>query len=211
MSPIQRLIPDLDDELCHTLNQVEELLLTLAQWEQDDEPLDLPAPVARRRALDALNHVQAVISPTQTRTGRPAPTGRLLGPDGHYEHRPLRLVRLTTDDLAVLAATAAVLGQALATDPHGEVAEALTAGAHAAAGEYGPSPRPVDLVEALSRIHGILDLAPTQDSTRLAELVATSGDHDLILTADDEAAYTRTADRFNAMWALSSSLDRFLY
>jgi hypothetical protein len=30
MDLVTRLIPDLDDELCHALTQVEELLLTLA-------------------------------------------------------------------------------------------------------------------------------------------------------------------------------------
>jgi hypothetical protein len=104
---VGRLIPDLDDELSHVLYQVEELLLTLAVWEEDAaDPVTLPAPLAHRAALDALNRVQAVISPTQSRTDRPTPGGRIVGPDGHYEHRPLRLVRLDPRDVDVLGAAA---------------------------------------------------------------------------------------------------------
>jgi len=31
------------------------------------------------------------------------------------------------------------------------------------------------------------------------------------LTVEEEAAYQATVGRFNAMWALSSGIDRFLY
>jgi hypothetical protein len=208
---VGRLIPDLDDELSHALYQVEELLLTLAVWEEDAaDPVTLPAPLAHRATLDALNRVQAVINPTQSRTDRPTPGGRIVGPDGHYEHRPLRLVRLDPTDVDVLGAAAALLGRELATEPHGELADAMAAGAEAAT-VYGPAPRPVQLVEALARAHGLLDLAPTGDTAHLAELLKAAGDSDLVLTPLGEAAYVRTADRFNAMWALNSGLDRFLY
>lgn len=59
----------------------------------------------------------------------------------------------------------------LATDPHGEPTEAMAAGVEAAADPYGPPPRPVELVEALARVHELLDLAP-EDSTRLGTLAA---------------------------------------
>jgi hypothetical protein len=68
----------------------------------------------------------------------------------------------------------------------------MAAGADAAGGGYGPPPRPPELAEALARVHGLLDLAPTADSALLASLV--------------EA----TVDRFNAMWAARDGLDRFL-
>lgn len=64
---------------------------------------------------------------------------------------------------------------------------------------------------AVARVHGLLDLAPTADCTRLATLVAAAGDTDLVLTAADEAAYNRTVDRFNNIWALRNGLDFFLY
>lgn len=215
MNVVHRLIPDLDDELCDALSRVEELLLTLAVWEADpDDPPQLPAPLAGRVALEALNRVQDAVAPTQSRHQKPAPAGgRLLGPDGRYEHRPLRLATLDLADLAVLAASAAKLGRELAINPHGEIAEAMAAGAEAAASVTADAhaPRPVELVEALSRAHGVLDLADTDDTTTLAELITAAGEEDLVLTDDAEAAYQRTAQRFNTMWALGSGLDRFLY
>jgi len=103
----RRLVPDLDDEMVFVLAQVEEVLLTLSAWESDpDAPAELPAPLAGRRALEALNRVQALIAPTQTRIDRnggeilvTVGPDRLLGPDGRYEHRPLRLVALDQADL----------------------------------------------------------------------------------------------------------------
>lgn len=216
MATTHRLIPDLDDELCHALVQVEELLLTLSAWEDDPDDLpELPAPLAGRVALEALNRVQDAIGPTQTRTGRPAPDGgRLLGPDGRYEHRPLRLVALDPDDLRVLGEAAAQLGRTLATNPHGELAEAIAAGAEAAASTFGPASEPVELVETLARALGVLDLAATDtagDTQVLAELVTEAAGDDVVLSPTSEAAYQRLADRLNTMWADRDGLDRFLY
>lgn len=216
MATTHRLIPDLDDELCHALSQIEELLLTLSVWEEDpDGPAELPAPLAGRVALDALNRVQTAIGPTQTRTGRPAPDGcRLLGPDGRYEHRPLRLVAIDPGDLRVLGGAAAQLGRALATNPHGELAEAMAAGAEAAASTFGPTPQPVELVEALARALGVLDLDATDsagDTTIMVELLHAAAGADVTLSPVSEAAYQRLADRYNAMWADRDDIDRFLY
>jgi hypothetical protein len=211
-----RLIPDLGGELCHALGQVEELLLTLSAWEDDPDGLaELPAPLAARVALEALNRVQDAIQPTQTLPGRPDPVGgRLLGPDGRYEHRPLRLVPIDPDDLRVLDEAAAQLGQALATNPHGELAEAMAAGAEAAASTFGPTPEPVELVTALARALGVLDLAATDsagDTRVLAELVLKAAGADVVLSPTAEAAYQRLADRYNTMWADRDGTDRFLY
>lgn len=209
-----RLVPDLDDELVGTLGQVEELLLTLSAWEDDpDDPAVLPAPLAGRVALEALHRVQDAIAPTQTRQGRPAPAGgRLLGPDGRYEHRPLRLVALDPADLETLAAAAAALGRELATRPHSELAEAIAAGAEAAAPTYGPAPAPVQLVEALARAHGLLDLVDTDDTALLrARLLEDGVAGDVVLTTQEGHAYGRLAERMNAMWALSDPLAHFLY
>jgi hypothetical protein len=87
----------------------------------------------------------------------------------------------------------------------------MAAGAEAAPGLYGPAPQPVQLVEALARAHGLLDLAPTDDTAHLTALLRVAGDSDLVLTAFGEAAYARTADRFSAMWAPHSRLQRFFY
>ena len=215
------LVPDLDDELIVVLNQVEELLLVL-DFDQHPagahvdagEPLVLPAPLADRVALDALNRVQAAVAPTQTRHDRATPAGgRLLGADGRYEHRPLRLIHLEETDLQMLAAAAAVLGRELAIRPHSTLSEAMTDGAEAAGGvnPYGPAPTPQVLVETLARAHGLLDLAVTADTRALAARVTDLDHHDVVLTSDEEAAYQRLADRFNAMWASSDPLARWIY
>lgn len=228
------LVPDLDDELVVALNRVEELLLVL-DFDGDPRPrlghgeaervdqvdgsasgevLALPAPLDDRVALEALNRVQAAVGPTQTRYGRPAPAGgRLLGADGRYEHRSLRLVHLDAADLQVLAAAAAVLGEELATRPHSALSEAMTDGAEAAGGitPYGPATTPQALVEALARAHGLLDLAVTDDTRALAARVADLDHGDVVLTPAEDTAYERLAGRFNAMWTLSDPLARWTY
>jgi hypothetical protein len=206
---VRYLIPDLDDDLCNALGQVEQLLLTLATWEEASDVPVLSAPLAGWVALKALYRVQTVIKPTQSRADWPSPPGRILGPDGGPERRPLRLVQLDPTDVEVLGAAAAVLGQELALDPYGELFEAMAAGAEASAGVYGPEPLPVQLVEALARVHGLLDLVLTDDTARLTALLDAAGDTDVVLSPADEAAYIRTAERFNVMWGLSNGLDRF--
>jgi hypothetical protein len=214
-----RLVPDLDDELLFALALAEEVLLTLSAWESDpDDPAALPAPVAGRQALEALNRIQQLSAPTQTRTdsrgAEVAPTvgpARLLGPDARYEHRPLRLVALGQADLDLLAAAAGERGHALAAAPDGELAEALTTGAEAAAGSAGFTPDPVAIVAGLARALGVLDLAVTDDTAMLTARVEAPAGADVVLTATEEAAYTRLADRINTTWADRSGIDRFLY
>lgn len=170
MATSPRLLPDLDDELAFALGQIEELLLTLRSWEEDpDDPAQLPAPLADGVALDALRQLWDAIVPTQSRHHRPAVPGRLLGPDGRYEHRPLRLVLVDDTDLQTLGAAGQALGHALATAPGGELAEAVAAGAEAADPTYGPAPTPVALVELMARVHGVLDLADTTDTALLRD------------------------------------------
>jgi hypothetical protein len=217
-----RLVPDLDDELVFVLAQVEEVLLTLSVWESDpDAPAVLPAPLAGRRALDALNRLQGLITPTQTRTDHrgaeiPVTVGpaRLLGPDGRYEHRPLRLVALDRADLDLLAAAAGEMGRTLAVSPGGELAEALAAGAEAAGSmvsAYETTPDPVTIVASLARALGVLDLAVTEDTVLLVARVDVPAGADVILTPAEDAAYARLVDRINTMWADRSGIDRFLY
>jgi len=157
-------------------------------------------------ALQALRRVADTVRPTQTNpeawTG-----GRVLRPDGRYEHTPLRFIRLRAADIAALSAAAAALGEPVRSD---EVAEALRM--HAA---HRPvDPRAADpvtgLVSLVSRVAGLLDLAWTEDAELLrARLEHTAGD--VVLTVAEEAAYQRTVTRLNGIWALGSGLDRFSY
>jgi hypothetical protein len=170
----------------------------------------LPAPLAGRQALEALNRVQGLIAPTQTRTDRagaaiPVTVGpaRLLGPDGRYEHRALRLVALDQADLDLLAAAAAEMGRALAVDPHGELADAISANR--------PPLAPTEVVAGLARTLGALDLAVTDDTAPLTARVEVQAGADVVLSLAEEAAYARLADRINTMWADRSGINRFLY
>ncbi|MFI9841870.1 hypothetical protein ACIHFD_32875 [Nonomuraea sp. NPDC051941] len=71
------LVPDLDNDLWHVLNELEELLLTYAVWENTGqvEPGELPAPLANGAALEALRRLQTALAPTQGERAikRPAP------------------------------------------------------------------------------------------------------------------------------------------
>jgi hypothetical protein len=194
------LVPDLVDELTETLRQGEEVLLTLAAWEADPddgaEPFVLPAPLSNGTALAAVQRLITIFSGTQTppdlfdQGHQSGP--RMIGPDGRHEHMPLRAVALLTRDLECLTATAAELGRVVTLDPGGELAEAVDAGADAAAPTYGPAPTARDIVERLARLY-------------------TAGGADLVLDTAAEAAYQRLADRMNAMWTSSNPIDRFLY
>lgn len=228
------VIPDLDDQLVHGLGQAEELLLTLAAWEEDPDgpgPFVLPGSLAGRTALEALNRIQDAVLPTQTRTdhiGREIPPAdsdaraRMLGPDGRYEHLPLRLVAIDQHDLDVLAAAAAELGRALATrsvtEAHEELVESLRAGAEAAGASTGSPSESSDpdagarsLVETLARAHGLLDLADTDDTALLRKRLTDAAGRDVVLTTAEEAAYQRLAERMNTMWTSRDPMARWLY
>lgn len=128
-----RLLPDLDDRLTTALNQVEELLLEVAAGEEDDPAAAWPAPLAGGRALQAVRRIWDAVAPTQgERAAKAGLTGRLLAPDGRYEHMPLRLAEIDQADVGALAGAAAVFG-----DPHApsHVRAALEHGAEIAYGD----------------------------------------------------------------------------
>jgi hypothetical protein len=215
---VRRLLPDLGDALCRALDQTEEVLLTLAEWETDpDEPGALPDPLARRAALRALHRVQDAINPTQTLTDErgtpvaPRITGpgaaRLLTPGGHREHRALRLVTVDTADLDVLTRAAATLGLTLAARPNSELAEAIATGADAAGPHTAPPPDPTEIVVELTRTLGLLDLATTADTRLLTARLDATEAPEVILTAAEEAAYRRLNRRFDMLWAAGPSID----
>ncbi|WP_336029887.1 LuxR family transcriptional regulator [Geodermatophilus sp. FMUSA9-8] len=207
------LVVDLDGELLVPLRAVEEVLLCLGLWEYEErqdpaadaEPLRLPAPLADRVALAAVQRLLTALAPTQSLgAGR----GRLLAPDGRYEHAPLTALTLPAVDIDLLSATAAALGH-----PGLDADIADVVDAHA--GQLGDTyrcPGRASFVSLLARLAGLLDLAPTDDTRMLtARMRATPPGTDCTLSEADEAAYTRTADRMNRMWALGSGIDRYLY
>jgi hypothetical protein len=209
------LVPDLDGELLVPLRALEEVLLSLSMWEDDDvedppedrEPLTLPEPLANGAALAAVQRLSEALRPTQSLGPE---RGRLLAPDGSYEHAPLSVLELSAADVATLSAAAAALGHP-GLDP--DVADVVTTHAHTLGGTYRvPGADRTELVSLIARLAGLLDLEATDDSRLLVErLRVNPPERDLALTDAEERAYARTADRLNHMWAHGSGVDRFLY
>lgn len=216
-SPGQRrtvLVPDLDGELLAPLRELEEVLLSLSMWEDDDvedpptdrAPLTLPAPLANGAALAAVQRLAAALGPTQSLGPE---HGRLLAPNGVSEHAPLSVLELAAADVEVLSAAAAELGRP-GLDP--DIADLVAHHAANLGGTYRAGVDRAELVSLVARLAGLLDLEATDDTRRLvARLSANSPGRDLALTEEEERAYQRTADRLNHMWALGSGIDRYLY
>jgi len=140
-----------------------------------------------------LRRVADAVRPTQTDPGTFAGP-RLLGPDGRYEHVPLRFVRVSAADVDALSAAAAALGEPVRS---AAVTDALHLHAGYRAGDRGFR----DPVAAL--VARVLDLEWTRDAellrARLEPAVAnTVGDAavDVVLTRADETAYQRVVTRF---------------
>lgn len=104
-------LPDLDDELTAAIDVVEQVLLTLRCWDDEPDPPALPAPPAGGAALAALGRVDDKVSPTQGAAGP-----RMLGPDGRYEHIPLRFIDVPAGDVQTLAGAARAFGDPYRSD-----------------------------------------------------------------------------------------------
>ena len=185
----------------------------MGTWEEDDrqdpgtdtEPLPVPAPLADRVALAAVQRLLTALAPTQSRGPG---CGRLLAPDGRYEHAPMTALTLPTADIDVLSVTAAALGHPRL---EADIAELVDAHAEQLGGGCRRADR-TELVSLLARLAGLLDLVATDDTRLLtARLRATPPGADCMLSDTEEAAHARTADRINHIWAHGSGIDRYLY
>jgi hypothetical protein len=99
------LVPELDDELFARTEPLDELLLWLADW-ADDEPDVVPAAL-HRPASDAVGDVRVALNLASYRS--------LYGPDGRYEHELLAVVELPAPTVDRLGAAAGELGRAVHT------------------------------------------------------------------------------------------------
>ncbi len=171
----------------------------------DTEPLRVPAPLADRAAIAAVQRLLTALAPTQSQgPGR----GRLLAPDGRNEHAPVTALTLSAADIDVLSATAAALGHPRL---NADIAELVATHAEQLGSSYRRADR-TELVSLLARLAGLLDLAPTDDTRLLiTRLRATPPGTDCVLSDAEEAAHARTADRMNHIWAHGSGIDRYLY
>jgi hypothetical protein len=146
------VVPDLGAGALAVLTRLEEVLATLAAWEEaEDWSLVLPTPIAGERALSAARRLWDALAPTQ------APGEGVEFAAG----QPVHLVEVEQDDLDVLAATAVRFCQAVSATPAAEdnaIADALDQ--HLRGGETTASQLLADLV----RLHSVLDLASTVDA-----------------------------------------------
>lgn len=190
-----RILPDTDGEVAHHLSQLEEVLLQLQPYDEEDDPA--PAGLGPD-ALEALRRIlQAVLA-----TERTAAVQLLAG--GNFELVPLRVVDLDPADLTTVGGAIAALGHALLVKDElvTDIVENFS---------VGPHQTPNDLVASFARTHGILDLAPDDDTRTLADLITGAGTGPVVLTSRQEAAYERLTGRALAMFHLNDPLARFLY
>jgi hypothetical protein len=192
------VVPDLGDGLTGALRSVEELFVALGIAAKF-RALPVPDPLAGGVALGAAVRIAWAVAPTQSARRRVLP--RLLAPDGRAAHAPLRFFEVDPQDLAVLGVSAAVFGRALLPGSgQGELAAVLTDHAR------GCDTTPGALVVQLARLHGLLDLEWTDDVALLHARIASAGPVDVVLSSAEEAAYRRTVERFDAMWAAGSGM-----
>ena len=208
------LVADLDGGLLPPLATLEEILLALATWESDDledppserAPLRLPEPLAGQVALGAVERLVEALRPTQSRGPQ---LGRLLSPDGAYDHAAFTVLRLPAADIDVLSRTAQALGN---PGLDRDIAGVVDGYAHTLSTDPRHPVHRTELVSQIARVAGLLDLAPTEQTQLLvARLTANQPGRDLALTEAEEAAYQHTADRMNAMWGLGSPAARTFY
>ena len=188
-------VPDTDGELAHDLSRLEEVLLHLQPYEADDEtaPLGLGAV-----ALDALQRILGTVL-----AAKRGPTPELIASGGTFELIPVHFVELDDDGLAAVGEAIAALGLALLPAGDEMAAEVLR--------EFvDEREQPSDLVARFARAHGLLDLAPDED-TRLLAAVIDGKVGWVFLTIEEERAYKRLTERMLAMFHLNDPLARFLY
>ena len=104
------LAPELDGEIVALTEPVDELLLGLAEW-ADDDPTELPTSL-HRPASDALGDIRIALNNAAYRP--------LYAPDGRYEHEPLTVIELpaaTIDTYRAAVADSPTPSTATATRP----------------------------------------------------------------------------------------------
>jgi hypothetical protein len=197
------VVPDLGEALTAALMSTEEMFVAVGMAVKFGGLVTpLPPPLDGRTALGAAVRVAWAVAPTQSGPGRVLP--RLLAPDGRTRHVALRFVELDPADLEVLGAAARAVGRCVlpgaGVDELTAVLEQHAAGRDTTVGA---------LVFQLARLHGLLDLAWTDDVALLYSRICAAGPADVVLTSAEEAAYQRTAGRFDGMWTPGSGAIRF--
>lgn len=202
-----RLIPDLDTELTTALTHIEEMLLIIAAWEHDEPGIPWPEPIVGGRALAAVRRLWDAVAPTQGHRTAARHAGRILAPDGRYEHIPLRLAAIHPADTATLTEAVAAF-----TSPDGpdHVRQALEHGAEIAYGDDSDQAC-TRLLYTTGRLARLLGMPSDHDGELLAALIAAAAGRDIVLSPDGEQAYRRYAARANGAWQAGDKIHQWEY
>lgn len=195
------LAPELDGEVPALTEPVDELLLGLAEW-ADDDPADLPASL-HRPSSDALGDIRVALNNAAYRP--------LYAPDGRYEHEPLTVIELPAATIATYGSAVGELAHAVHGGGNPTVADAVCE----FAAQWHRPLTPADLVEVAARVHGVCDLSWGPDEQLIGTRLGTANHPypgaGIVLTAAEEAAYRRIRDQLVAIWHNYDPLARWLY
>lgn len=215
MSAYLIVAPYTDGEIDAVLGRLEELLLQIRGWEQDEPPeIPLPTPLAGGAVLDALNDLQGHLGGFDRRP----PTATLAAPDGRFELVPLLVVELAEPSRLRLIRG---LGQVVAAgDPAGRPEPGLSL-VREVLDDFditlGDLPRGDDPVKAevladARRLTALLELPVDADVHRLHQLLPRPQTViRQVLSPADHAAYERVTGRILRAWHRNDALQRYLY
>ncbi|MCF7547158.1 hypothetical protein [Pseudonocardia sp. WMMC193] len=189
-------VPLIGDGFIAALSDLVEVLLALEGTDPADGQVPLSALLVDGSGLRALNRLAGALVPTQTTRGP-----RLL------DHRsralpPVVFVEVLTSDLQLLGHLVQALGLAhLRGAPR---VESLLA--EIASVSWARPSTTADLIAAFARLHGLLDLAWTDDTAALFEELQAAGAGCAIveLRPDTEECYRRLSRRLSGMWGARS-------
>lgn len=202
------LLPDLDGEIEVTMEAFNEILIGLA-WlfadELDADPSWQPPPELEQLQAfydnagpiggDAFSRISTALRDAGERPGR------VLAPDGRYEHLPIRVVVLDNDDVARFGTVATGVSDLVARHDEivTEIIEQRTDGRRTAA----------EVIEAVARVHQLVAMEPTEFSPLLVDELG-DGHGDVVLSLAGEACYQTVADGLVSRYH-DSAIDRYLY
>ncbi|HEX6359475.1 hypothetical protein [Actinophytocola sp.] len=227
-----RLVPD-NEDLVELVRRALDVLEHVEAYTQDTapdaEPWVVPAPLADSVALQALCRVAHVLEQAvgSFRDADQPPGPRIFGPDGRDEHVAFRAVIVNRADLDTLAEALTVATVALSPaeraaeeDPAArdrlanlaKILDEFSPGGFRASWDGGrPLDSPDDTLLPLTRLLALFALPDDDDTVRIVERLASAGGADVRLTASQELAYHRLADRLNRIITGGDPLSRFMY
>ncbi len=174
------------------------------------------APLVLSEPAEAVARLHRAVVASQGLSGQPG-RGRLLAPDGHYEHLPMSQVEIDPGDIDVVAEAMDLVGTCPAPQAVTDAAEAVASdlirpllGCLAFVADRAATFCHLQRAVALLQVTAPGDTAPDTAVLRWPLTLAASG-LDVALTEAQEGAYQRLASRFNAIWADGSALDAFLH